>query len=120
MATDKVILRDAKPAGADLSTKQFTLVKITTANTIVAAASADRAYVLDSTPKDGEAATYVLAGITKVKLGGTVKAGELVVCNNAGLGVAAGGHAQPVVGQALEEGESGEIISVVTPVSSTA
>lgn len=120
MATDKVILRDAKLAGENLSEKQFTLVKISTSNTLVAAVSGDRAYVLDSTPKENEAGTYVLQGITKVKLAGAVEPGQLVVPNNEGLGVAAKGSAQPVVGQALEKGESGQIISIVTPVGLTA
>lgn len=120
MATDKVILRDAKPAGEDLSTKQFTLVKITTSNTIVAAASGDRAYVLDSTPRSGEAATYDIAGITKVKLGATVEAGELIVCGNGALGIPASGGGKPVVGQALEEGEAGSIISMIAGATASA
>ena len=121
MAADKVILRDAsKTAGEDLSAKQFTLVKLTEENTVVAAASGDRAYVLDSTPKAGEPATIDLAGIVKVKLGGTVKQGKLVVPNNEGLGIEASGKAQQVVGQALEKGEAGAIISVLAPVGGTA
>jgi hypothetical protein len=120
MATSKVILRDTKKAGAELSEKQFTLVKITTTDTIVSAASGDRAFVLEDNPKENEHGTIALAGIAKVKLGGTVKEGELVVPNNEGLAVAASGKAQPVVGQALAAGESGQIIPVFTPTGATA
>ena len=120
MATDKVILRDTKKAGEDLSTKEYTLVKITTSNTIVSAASGDRAFVLEDTPKEGEYGTIALQGIVKVKLGGTVKIGELVVPNNAGVGVAASGKNQTVIGEALAEGESGQIIPVLTPTGATA
>jgi hypothetical protein len=120
MATDKVILRETKKAGEELFTKQYTLVKITSTNTIVSAASGDRAFSLEDTPKEGEYGTIALQGIVKVKLGGTVKIGELVVPNNAGLGVAASGKSQPVVGEALAEGESGQIIPVLAPTGATA
>lgn len=112
MATDKVILRDEKPAGEDLSTKQFFLVKITTTSTLVLAASGDRPYVLDSTPKSGEIGTYDILGIVKVKLGGTVEPGDLVASKNDGTGQKAV-SGQLCVGQALEKGESGAIISVL-------
>lgn len=120
MAADKVILRDAKPAGVDLTDKQFTLVKIATDNTIVPAASGDRAYVLDSTPREGEAATYDIMGITKVTLGGAVDAGELLVAGNNGHAIAASGGDKPVVGQAIESGESGSLIGMITPISASA
>src|SRR6266576_1389779 len=119
MSTDKVILRDQKAAGEDLSEKQFTLVKITTAGTLVAAASGDRPYINDSTPKSGEVCTYIVNGIGKVKLGGTVACGDLVASSNAGVGQKAV-SGQFVVGQALEKGESGQIISVLLLPGATA
>jgi hypothetical protein len=114
VATDKVILREAKKTLAELYEKQFTFVEVNEEDTLVAAVSGSIAFVLIDTPKEKEYGTIALVGIAKVKLGGTVKAGERVASNNAGLGVA-WASGQYVAGVALEKGESGQIISVFVP-----
>lgn len=119
MASDKVILRQAKKAGVDLSAKQYFLVKLTEADTLEVAASGDGAYSLYDNPKENEYGTIAMAGIVKVVCGATIKEGQLVAPNNKGEAqVAVSG--QLVVGRALEAGEAGQIIKVQTPTGAKA
>lgn len=64
----------------------------------------------------GNPVTVQFGGIAKVKLGGTVAAGGAVASGASGVGVAAAVN-DYVIGQALEGGVSGDIISVAMVLS---
>jgi hypothetical protein len=125
MATEKVVLRDTKKAGENFfggaiepQPKQFSLVKITETDTLVLAASTDRAFVLLDTPEENQYGTYAMLGIVKVKCGEEIKEGQLVSVFKSGegkAGVAATG--QFIVGIALEKGKTGALISVFATTS---
>lgn len=67
----------------------------------------------------GQTATVQIAGVARVKLGGTVTAGDPITSDASGQGVTAApvaGVNAYVVGFALESGVSGDLIDVtVTP-----
>jgi hypothetical protein len=71
MATQGQQTRESMIAGADLSAKQFTFVKMNTTNrTVVSAGNGDAAFgVLINDPKSGQAATVVTAGRVVVEVG---------------------------------------------------
>ncbi len=64
----------------------------------------------------GQTATIQVSGVARVKLGGTVNAGDPITSNASGLGVtaapAAGVNAY-ILGIALEAGVSGDLIDVL-------
>jgi hypothetical protein len=63
----------------------------------------------------GDVADITIGGIGKVKLAGTVKFGDLVTCNTAGLGVKASPNTVGLVqtvGVALMGGVSGDIVDI--------
>jgi hypothetical protein len=92
MATQGHTIRESFIAGADLSAKQFTFVKMNTTNrTVVSAGNADAADgILINKPLSGEAATVVVFGRTLVLAGtGGLTAGALVGVDANGAGVVA-------------------------------
>lgn len=112
MASAKPIFRWPLKAHVDLSAKQYTLVTINESSELEAATSGVQAFVLSDTPKAGEYGTLSLVGVEKVKLGATVKAGDLVASDNSGKGQKAV-SGQRVVGTALEAGEAEQLIPVL-------
>lgn len=123
MATQKIDEFDfeAAPAGEDLSTKQFTLVKLNEAGALVKAGAGDLGFVLQDKPKQGVTGTFAVGGRVKCIAGAEVKPGEL-------LSADANGHIVPatatkvaeekvkalgtkIVGICLEPGASGEVVS---------
>lgn len=101
-------------ASADLSAKQFYIVKMSGDNTVtVCAAVTDVPIgVLQNTPASGEQAVVRVAGVSKVSADATLAAGDII-------GSSADGQAQPVVqgtettvynvGQALTGGAAGTL-----------
>jgi hypothetical protein len=114
MASERLILRDAAIAGANLSEAQQTLVTINAEGAVVPATSSTPAWVLVNNPTTGEAATLAFVGIAKVKLGEAVSAGERIASNNSGLAVKWTTGQYPA-GLALESGVAGQVISVLVP-----
>lgn len=108
-------------ASADLSAKQFHIVKMTGDKTVTfCAAVTDLCMgVLQDAPTSGQPANVAIGGLSKVLAGGTITAGQLVGTDNAGKAVAivAGTDTtQYILGRAITGGASGEYISVlVTP-----
>lgn len=105
-------------AGADLSAAQFKFVKLNSSGqAILCAAATDKPIgVLQNAPTSGQEAEVTVIGGTKVVLGGSVTEGAAVGTSAAGAGVAltvGTDTTKYVVGQALTEGASGEIITVV-------
>lgn len=123
MATQKIDSHDleAAVASADLSTKQYTLVKLTEAGELAAAGAGDIACVLQDKPKKGQVGTYAVSGRTKCVAGKAVKAWQLLSSD-------ANSHVVPatateikeekvktqgtrVVGLALESAAEGELVA---------
>lgn len=76
-------------AGADLSTKQYTFVKLSGTTVISAAAATDLPIgVLVNDPASGETAAVAVSGIVKLKASAAITAGALVGTTSTGLGVA--------------------------------
>jgi hypothetical protein len=92
MATQGQQTRESMVAGADLSAKQFTFVKMNTTNrTVVSAGNGDAAFgVLINDPESGQAATVVTAGRVVVEVGtGGLTAGDEVGVDANGEAVSA-------------------------------
>jgi len=96
-------------AGADLSSSQWTFVKMnTTDRTVVAAGNADAAFgVLINNPESGNAATVVTHGRVIVEVGsGGLSAGDSVGVDANGEAVTAA-TSDVIVGIALEDAAAG-------------
>lgn len=116
-------------AGADLSTHQFKAVKLSAAKTVVLAGLGEAAIgVLQNKPGNGESATVRVYGVTKIKAGGAIAAGDAIKSSAAGLALAAaaattntsdaGAAADPLVGshvlgRALVAGVSGDVVEML-------
>ena len=117
MATQGNEIRQTFVAGADLSTKQYTLV---TCNGVTAdgenrtvvspAVGAKVDGVVINSPKNTHAATVVVFGRTKVKAGGAIPAGAEVQTNANGQVIAATTGIR--VGKALEAAVANQIITI--------
>lgn len=117
MATQGNEIRQTFVAGADLSTKQYTLV---TCNGVTAdgenrtvvspAVGAKVDGVVINNPKNTQAATVVVFGRTKVKAGGAIPAGAEVQTNANGQVIAATTGIR--VGKALEAAVANQIITI--------
>lgn len=91
-------------AGADLSAKQYHLVRLaTTAKTVLVAGAATGPIigVLQNDPLSGEAASVVCAGMTKSIAGGAISPGDLLTANSTGQCVATTTANNKVAGKAL-------------------
>lgn len=101
-------------AAADLSTKQYFIVKVDTNGKLALASSAldPIVGVLQNKPIAGEGALYRFGGTSKVKLGGTVAAGAWVTTDANGEGVATTTDGNITVGMALEAGVDADIIEL--------
>lgn len=105
------------PAGADLSTKQYTFVKLSGSTVISAAAATDLPIgVLVNDPKSGETAAVAVSGIVKLKASAAIAVGALVGTTSTGTGVtlvAGTDTTKYILGRAVTAaGASGDIITV--------
>lgn len=113
--TTKVILQSISlVAGADLSAKQFHVVKVNSSGQAVAANATDVAQVgiLQDKPISGVAGSVAVNGVSKAAFGGTVASGAAVTSDANGKIVAATTGKQ-IIGFALQGGVSGDIGSVL-------
>lgn len=112
MATQGNQVRESMIAGADLSAKQWTFVKMnTTDRTVVSAGDGEAAFgVLINDPASGEAATVVTHGRVIVEVGtGGLTAGDDVGVDANGEAVTADTTANDIiVGKAVESASAGE------------
>jgi len=109
-------------AGADLSAKQYHLVRIaaSTAKTALAAGAATATIigVLQNDPLLGEAASVVCAGMTKSVAGGAITPGALLTANSTGQCVATTAANNAVVGRALTAAaNAGDLFELVVTLS---
>jgi hypothetical protein len=106
-------------AGADLSTKQYTFVKLNASGEVIAAAAATDIPigVLQNNPTSGAEASVTIVGGTKIVAGAAIGEGALVGTSSTGKAVAlvAGTDTTKyVVGTLLtESGADGDIVSAV-------
>lgn len=106
-------------AGADLSTKQYTFVKLNSSGEVIAAAAATDIPigVLQNNPASGAEASVTIVGGTKIVAGAAIGEGGLVGTSSTGKAVAlvAGTDTTKyVVGTLLtESGADGDIVSAV-------
>ncbi|NIU03771.1 MAG: DUF2190 family protein [Gammaproteobacteria bacterium] len=116
MATAKDLFDISVPAGSDLSSNQYYLVKRSGGNLAVCSTAGERPLgVLQDDPSaSGRAGLVRTAGLTKVEAGGTIAQDDLLTVDSSGKAVKAtttgGGY---VWGVANEAGSSGEIISAL-------
>lgn len=105
------------PAGADLSAKQYTFVKLSGTTVISAAAATDLPIgVLVNDPASGETAAVAVSGIVKLKASAAISVGALVGTTSTGLGVsltAGTDTTKYILGRAITAaGAAGDIITV--------
>ena len=101
-------------AGADLSTKQYYVVKVNTSGAIIlAAATTDRPLgVLQNNPTSGKTASVMTSGVTKVVASAAIAIGDRVMCTAAGK-VATATSTNYAFGTALVAAAAdGDIISI--------
>lgn len=101
----------------DISTKQYFFVKNSSGNVVVAGAGEQGLGVLQNAPV-GTTARAAIAqvrtvGMSKVKLGGTVSAGQYIKSDSNGKGVAATTDKDIYMAKALTDGVDGDIIATV-------
>ena len=105
------------PAGADLSAKQYTFVKLSSATVISAAAATDLPIgVLLNDPASGETAAVAVSGVVKLKASAAISVGALVGTTSTGTGVsltAGTDTTKYILGRAITAaGAAGDIITV--------
>lgn len=105
------------PANADLSAKQYFIVKLDTdgIGIVLAAAASDFSLgTLDNKPASGEPGSVKLrsgSGTHKVVLGGTVSAvGAKLTADSAGKAVVTTNSGDHIIGYALKTGSAGDVI----------
>lgn len=112
MATEVALDCRSKIAGADLSAKQFYVVKINSSGQIVLAGDGEVAYgVLQDKPVSGAVGAVAVFGQTKAILGGTVAAGAKVASDANGKVVTAT-TGENVLGVCVEGGAVNELRSI--------
>lgn len=119
MAIEESLITISVPAGADLSAKQFTFVKVNSSGQAVAAATAGE-YVLgilqNKPSAAGRIASVGILGVSKVVLDETVTPDDKIMTSadgQAAVGAAAAAPGNFITGQALIGGAAGEIGSVI-------
>lgn len=108
MATWGNQIKETMVAGADLSSSQFTFVKMnTTDRTVVAAGNGEAAFgVLQNDPASGAAAAVCVHGRTLVEVGETLTAGDSVGVDANGKAVTAT-SSDVIVGICVDGGATG-------------
>ena len=117
MATKGPLETFTLEAAADLSGKQYHIVRMSAANQCNQASNATDLNiigVLQNKPQAGEFATVADGGTSKVVAGGSVSVGNPVTTNGSGRAVAvSSGTNQVVIGTALDAATAdGDVISV--------
>jgi hypothetical protein len=109
-------------AGADLSAKQYTFVKLNSSGQAVAVAAATDLPIgiLQNAPLSGQEAEILISGGSKLVLGGTVAAAGVIGTSATGTGVAIAHGTDTTkfaLGQALTGGATGEVVTVAVSCS---
>ena len=116
MSTMEALQTISLDAAADLSAKQYTLVKVSGDNGIAANVLATTLSIgiLQNEPPSGSPGTVAIAGISKAIAGAAVAAGAQVMSDTTGRVITATGSGAYVVGVALEAcNNANEVIRVL-------
>lgn len=115
MATAKDLFDISVPAGSDLSSNQYYLVKRSGGNLALCDTAGERplGVLQDDPAASGRAGLVRRMGMTKVELGGSVSQDDLLTVDANGKAVAVGATGGYAWGLANEAGSSGEIISAL-------
>lgn len=118
MATYQPGDRFNAPAGADLSTKRYHIVKLDSSGNVVLATAATDAIlgVLDNAPVSGATADVVLIngqGTFKVKTGGVISKDAYITTNGSGVAIATTTAGNRVIGRAVATTASGDIAEYI-------
>lgn len=90
MAKEIVILDRTQVADVDLSSSQYCFVKLTSTGVALCTAITDIPYgILQNNPIQGQNATVRVAGMSKLKMGGTVTKGQTISTSATSLGIVA-------------------------------
>ena len=113
------------PAGADLSAKQYTFVKISGTGVVAVAADTDVPIgILLNDPASGETAAVAVSGICKLKASAAITAGAVIGTAAAGTAVTrtvGTDTTKYILGRAITAaGASGDIITVAVDCASPA
>jgi hypothetical protein len=102
-------------AAADYSSNQYHLGYVDSSGTITLGATlgARVSGIINNEPQSGESVDLITAGVGKVRCGGTVTAGDKLVCAASGEAVTQTRADQYVVGRALEGGADNSVISML-------
>jgi hypothetical protein len=114
MASVNTLLRDAFPAGADLTGKERLFVKFSSGKLILCVAG-DGGFSLVNGDVLDQNVTVDLIGESKIKLGGTVNAGQLITSDAAAKAVVAA-TGNTINGLAVQSGVAGDVITFLAPV----
>jgi len=76
-------------AGADLSAKQFHLVKLSADGKVALAGDGELSFPLQGTPIADESADVMISGVSKVVSGAAVAEGAILACDAAGKAITA-------------------------------
>lgn len=110
--------RFSAPAGADLSTKRYYIVKLDTNGNVVLATAATDAIlgVLDNAPKQGATADVVLInghGTFKVKTGAGISKDAYITSNGSGQAISTTTTGHRVLGRAVATTNSGDVAEYI-------
>lgn len=113
MAWELPVLDLSLEAGADLSSKQFHLVKLTSSGKVDVSGASDRPIgVLQNDPGSGHAAQVRVLGVSKVVSGYSFSVGTVLASNASGKAITSS-SAKPI-GIALEAATSADqVVSVL-------
>lgn len=100
-----------RPAGADLSAKQYYIVKLDgSANYVLASAATDKlSGVLMNKPESGETALVYSRGKAPVIAGGNIAIGDRLTSDGSGKAIATTTEDNIVLGEALQAASANEI-----------
>mgnify|MGYP001579847087 CR=1 FL=1 len=107
----------SRPTNSNLSALQYTSVKLDTSEEVVAAVSGSKSIgILQDAPNGTsteKTATVRVAGLSKLKLGGTVAMGEYLKSDAAGKGIAVTADNDEIMAMALTSGDNNDLIAVI-------
>lgn len=115
MSTSAVLTCITAPASADLSTKQFTFVKLNSSGQTVTANASDTAQIgiqQDRPNAAGVPSNVAIEGVSKCKAGATVAAGAAVTSDANGAAITATTGKQ-IMGFAKIGGAANDLIEVI-------
>lgn len=100
-------------AGADLSSSQYTIVKLSSGTIVAGTAGAGFGVLVDA-PASGEVGSVAVLGITKVVVGtGGVTEGDMITSDASGEAVPAATLNDEIIGRAVYTAAAGALTTIV-------